>query len=73
MPTEKIPSWFNTPDVMQLVIMLLFAAFIWFAIRTLRQIDRNQSELFRRMTTIERDFYKLQGEHIAIHSREVKK
>lgn len=68
MQTAGIPSWFNMPDAMQLIIGLLFAAFIWFAIRTLQTIDKNQCELFRRMTVLERDFYTLRGEHNAMHS-----
>ena len=68
MQTAEIPSWFNMPDLMQLIIGLLFAAFIWFAIRTLQTIDKNQCELFRRMTVLERDFYTLRGEHNAMHS-----
>jgi preprotein translocase subunit YajC len=65
----NLPSWFQTPDLMQLLIVLLFSAFIWFAIRTLQHIDRNQKELFNRLTTLEREFYTLKGEHAAIHGR----
>ena len=61
------PSWFSTPDLMQLIIGVLFAAVIWFTIRTLRKIDRNQDILFKKLTTLERDFYLLQGEHRAFH------
>ena len=63
------PSWFAMPDVMQTVIMLLFGAFIWFAIRTLQQIDKNQCELFRRMSKIEREFYSMRGSCEATHNR----
>lgn len=73
MPTENIPSWFATPDLMQLIIVLLFAAFIWFAIRTLRLFDNNQREMFKRLQRLERDFYTLRGEHNAVHGREVDK
>ncbi len=69
MPADP-PTWFQTPDLMQLVIILLFTAFIWFAIRTLRLIDQNQQVLFDRMTILERDFYILRGEHNAHHRRE---
>ena len=61
-----VPSWFGTPDLMQLIILLLFSAFIWFAVRTLRQIDSNQREMFKRLTILEHDFYTLRGEHNAI-------
>lgn len=69
MPDAHTPSWFGTPDLMQLVIALLFAAFIWFAVRTLQQIDRNQCEMFRRMARLERDFYALRGQCGATHGR----
>jgi len=61
----EIPSWFNTPDLMQLIIALLFAAFIWFAIRTLQHIDQNQRSLFNRLERLEKEFYTMRGEHNA--------
>ena len=69
MTEPHFPSWFNTPDLMQLTIVLLFAAFIWFAVRTLQQIDRNQTTMFKRLESLERDFYVLRGEHNAHHGR----
>lgn len=65
---STLPSWFEHVDLMQSVIVLLFAAFIWFSIRTLRGIDANQREMFKRLTSLERDFYMLRGEHKAHHS-----
>jgi len=62
-----MPIWFEHVDLMQEIIMLLFAAFIWFSIRTLRGIDANQREMFKRMKNLERDFYTLRGEHNAHH------
>lgn len=53
--------------MMQVLILLLFSAFIWFAVRTLKGIDRNQSEMFRRLNYLEKDFYTLRGEHKAHH------
>lgn len=38
------------------------------AIRTLNKIDSNQTELFNRVHSIEKDFYELRGEHYA-HDR----
>ena len=59
------PSWFGYPDLMQVAIILLFSGFVFFAIRALRKIDANQSELFTRLNTLEKDFYELSGEHKA--------
>jgi len=59
------PSWFGYPDLMQVAIILLFSGFVFFAIRALRKIDANQSELFTRLHTLEKDFYELSGEHKA--------
>lgn len=58
-----IPSWFEHVDLMQATIALLFSGFIYFAIRALKKIDANQSELFNRLHTLEKDFYELSGEH----------
>lgn len=65
----NIPSWFGTPDVMQLAILLLFSEFVWFAIRTLLQIDRNQATLFKRLEDLEKDFYTMRGECNARYGR----
>lgn len=63
-----MPTWFEHVDLMQAIILLLFSAFIWFCIRTLRGIDVNQREMFKRLTNLERDFYTLRGEHNAHHN-----
>ena len=58
-------SWAEHIDLAQIIISLLFSGFIYFAIRALRKIDANQSELFTRLHTLEKDFYELSGEHKA--------
>ena len=58
-------SWAKNIDLAQIIISLLFSGFIYFAIRALRKIDANQSELFTRLHTLEKDFYELSGEHKA--------
>ena len=58
-------SWAEHIDLAQVIISLLFSGFIYFAIRALRKIDANQSELFTRLHTLEKDFYELSGEHKA--------
>jgi hypothetical protein len=68
--TAEMPTWFQAPDLMQLIIILLFSGFIWFAIRTLRQIDNNQRVMFKRLENLERDFYTLRGEHNAHHRKD---
>lgn len=62
------PSWFEHVDLMQVLIASLFLVVAWFLVRTLRGIDRNQTELFNRMHLVEKDLYTLQGEHKAQHS-----
>lgn len=59
------PSWFEHVDLMQGIIVLLFSGFMYFSIRALKKIDANQSELFTRLHTLEKDFYELSGEHRA--------
>lgn len=66
---DTIPSWFATPDLMQLAIVLLFGAFVWGALRTLAQIDRNQTTLFKRLEHLEKEFYTMRGEHNARFGR----
>jgi hypothetical protein len=60
-----MPTWWEHVDLMEIAIVLLFGAFIWFCIRTLQGIDTNQREMFKRLTSLERDFYVLRGEHNA--------
>ena len=57
------PTWYALPDVMQLIIGILFAAFLWFMVRTLKQIDTNQRILFQRLESLEKEFYTMRGEH----------
>jgi len=59
------PSWLEHFDLMQVVIAALFTSVCWFFIRTLRQIDKSQCELFDRMRKMENDFSELKGEHQA--------
>ena len=59
------PSWFEHVDLMQVVICLLFSGFIYFSVRALKKIDANQTELFTRLHTLEKDFYVRSGEHKA--------
>ncbi len=61
------PTWFEHVDLMQILIAALFLMVAWFIVRTLRQIDRNQTELFERQVQLERDFYELRGEHRSHH------
>ena len=42
------PSWFSQPDLMQVIILLLFSGFIFFAVRALRKIDKNQDCLYNK-------------------------
>lgn len=59
--------WAEHALLIQVVASLLITIVGYFAIRTLKGIDRNQSELFKRLHTLETDFYCLRGEHNAMH------
>jgi hypothetical protein len=64
----QTPSWWEHIDLMQVLIGGLFAIVLWFTARTLRKVDTNQVELFKRLNELSRDFYSLQGEHKAFSS-----
>ncbi len=59
-----MPEW-----LAQWLFTGLVAVVLWFAVRTLRQVDRNQAELFTRLNTVEKDFYRFQGECGVRHGR----
>ncbi len=50
-------------DVMQILVGALFAIVAWFVVRTISKVDRNQTLLFQRLSTLEGKFYELLGEH----------
>lgn len=53
--------------IVQSLVGLLVGIVGFFASRTLRSVDSNQSTLFERMHILEKDFYTLQGEHKTQH------
>lgn len=57
------PTWFEHVDLMQVLIGTLFLVVAWFIVKTLKEIDNSQKELFSRLQRLERDFYVIQGEH----------
>ncbi len=59
------PSWFEHVDLMQTAIVGLIFIVGWFAVRALKKIDANQTELFNRMHSLENEFHVLKGEHNA--------
>jgi len=59
------PSWFEHVDLMQAAIVALIFIVGWFAVRALKKIDANQTELFNRMHNLENEFHVLKGEHNA--------
>ena len=63
---ENIPTWAGHYDVIQYLIAGAMLVICWFFVRTLKGIDRNQEEMFRRLTTVETDLSKLCGEHEAM-------
>lgn len=62
-------------DFVQFIFGIAIGIVGWFAIRTLRQIDRNQAELYSKLDSLSKDFYRLEGEHRAYrcnhHQQEV--
>jgi hypothetical protein len=52
-------------DFVQFIFGIAIGIVGWFAIRTLRQIDRNQAELYSRLNVLSERFYRLEGEHRA--------
>lgn len=57
------PSWFEHVDLMQVIIGVLFIITGWFLVYTLKKIDDNQSEIFRRLIALEKSSAELWGEH----------
>lgn len=60
------PSLAEHSDALQILIGACFIGFTFMCLRTLKQIDSNQRELFGRIKTLERDFYILKGAHDSI-------
>jgi len=52
-------------DFVQFIFGIAIGIVGWFAIRTLKQIDRNQAELYSRLNVLSERFYRLEGEHRA--------
>lgn len=57
------PTWYEHVDLMQILIGFLFIVTGWFLIYTLKKIDDNQSEIFRRLIKLEKSTAELWGEH----------
>lgn len=63
------PTWYEHSDVLTLIIGGLLTVVMFFMIRTLNKIDRNQNTLFTRLDDLGRSFYTLQGEHNVMMNR----
>ena len=63
------PTWFEHPDLMEVLIGGLFMMVLWLLVRTLKKIDANQSLLFHRIDDLCAEFYELRGEHKAMKER----
>ncbi len=66
------PTWYQHPDFMQVLIVMLAGVVAWFAIRALQKIDRNQTKLFEAWEDLSRQVNQLQGEHNALKSFHLK-
>ena len=51
------------------IFSLMLAVIGFFAVRTLRQVDQNQTELYHRLTIVEKDFYVHRGMCSVMHGR----
>ncbi len=60
---NRDPSWYEHVDLMQIVISVLFIITGWFLVYTLKKVDDNQSEIFRRLIKLEKSNAELWGEH----------
>jgi len=60
-----MPSWIEHIDVVQAVLIFCIGLISWFSSRTMTLIDRNQKEMFERITKIEKELWMLKGEHEA--------
>lgn len=49
--------------ILILIACFAVAGLVWFTARTIKKVDMNQTEMFRRLQLLERDFYELRGEH----------
>lgn len=56
------PSWIEHVDLVQAALVGCIGVISWFTARTLKLVDRNQTELFGRIVQIERELYQLKGE-----------
>jgi hypothetical protein len=61
------PEWIvQHIDFFQYVFGSAVVIIGFFIVRTLRQIDANQQQLFAKLNNLSEEFYVLKGEHIAI-------
>jgi len=66
------PTWFQHPDLMQAAIVILAAIVAFFAIRALRKIDANQTNLFIKYDNHETRLSHLEGQHEARTALKIK-
>jgi len=57
------PTYYEHPDLMQIIIGGLFALVLWYTAKTLKKIDTNQNEIFQRLRNVEIGFAELHAEH----------
>lgn len=60
------PSWVEHIDLVQVIFGAVILLVGWFAVRTLKQIDRNQADTAASLAALSKEFYKLQGQHEAL-------
>ena len=59
-------------DVIWIVASIAIMVVCWFLVRTLKKIDANQADLFRRLNEVEIKQARLTGEHDATCGRMIK-
>jgi hypothetical protein len=62
-PEPQDQSWANQTDVLQLLIAILFGAFLWFSQKTLASIERSVAELSSSLAEHEARLHTIEVEH----------
>jgi hypothetical protein len=66
---EPKPSWYEHVDFMEILIGGLLGMVLFFMLRTLSKIDRNQNRLFQVLDDLRCEFYTIRGEHNVMMGR----
>jgi len=62
-PTGQSPSWLEHSDLLSVIVAGLFSLVLFFMLRTLNKLDRNQGLMFAKLDMVCKQVDTLQGEH----------